>query len=62
MTDFKKIIDGLEKEKKLLEEKLKELNIKQAQLLRIKQLKDYISQLNSDIALKAKEVNSEIVK
>ena len=59
---FKDEITKLEKEKSQLAAKLKELKIKQAQVLRIKQLIEDIAKLNSSIKSIASEVNSENVK
>ena len=47
--DLDKQIKELEAQKQVLEITLKELKIKEAQVLKIKQLKDDISKLNSDI-------------
>lgn len=57
--DFKNRIAKLEKEKSELAEKLKALKIKQAQLLKINQLKENIAKLNSDIKTITSEVSKE---
>ena len=59
---LKEKITELEKQKSQLAAKLKELKIKQAQVLRIKQLIEDIAKLNSSIKSIASEVNSENVK
>ena len=56
---LKEKIAELEKEKSQLAGKLKALKIKQAQVLKINQLKEDIAKLNSDIKTITSEVNIE---
>lgn len=50
-------VKALEEEKKVLDEELKALNVKQAQALKITQLKADILKLNSDIKTTKEEVD-----
>ncbi len=55
--DLDKQVKTLEEQKIVLEKELKALKIKQAMILKIKQLTDDISKLNSNIKIIETEVN-----
>ena len=55
--DLNKQVKTLEEQNVVLEEELKQLKIKQAEMLKIKQLNEDISKLNSDIKFIQDEVN-----
>ena len=55
--DLDKQVNTLEEQKIVLEKELKALKIKQAMILKMKQLTDDISKLNSNIKIIETEVN-----
>ncbi len=55
--DLDEQVKILEEQKVVLEKELKELKIKQAMMLKIKQLKGNVSKLNLDIKTIQEEVN-----